>query len=139
MLKLIKVFVLVLLSLILISCTFSNGVIQAKKMGAIDPVNKNIAMVGDSYYNSDLAEALFQYGFHVKTMISQYSVTKKINKNAIIHYNQSTARYAVQLETTPRRGWTCVFSDGYMLYAKVIITDLVNGNMVMVVKQEGAN
>lgn len=137
-----KVMLTLLLCFALSSCVLHNSQVKVEKFSHLDKNQKSLIFLNANWYESTFSIALVEAGIHVKEIPLEGVVKNEVKEkhsSTSLTYESSNAPYALKLETEPT-SWSCFANDSRYIHATAEIIDLrKGGELVMAVKQSGAD
>lgn len=117
--------------------TLSAGPVEVAKLGQIVPGPREVTIVNETPYTSEMAVALDKANVQLKPAPSVGSVATTQNATTTTQRIYST-KYGIDLRIVPTRQF-CAFTDHYIVNAKLTVIDLETNKPVAVLTQRGAD
>src|SRR5579862_2263634 len=119
-----------------IGCQISDRRGQTVVMGNIRDKPKQFILLGAGPYEGDFTVALFQEGFKVKPIAVTQAVAERESETRVVEYKEAGYRYALRVTVSPG-GSDCVFSGHHTVDVTMSIIDLMNNEVLGIIKQSG--
>ncbi len=118
--------------------TLSSGHVSVMKLGPVETGVRELTILNGSPYLGEMTLALSKFGFKVRPIAAQQTITEQQTSTVSAQWKQAATRYAMVVQVDGTRQ-ICAFTDYRIVNATIQIVDVRSNETVAVLKQRGSD